>query len=292
MLPNGSAFVRVDPPEQSPDDLYISAAQVRRCELVSGDRVSGPVRAPRRSERYASLLRIDTINGASADEVAAGTRYEDVPADWPAERLALAAGDPTLEAIEWLTPLGRGSRAVIAGGRFAGKSEVLRRIAGALQEQVELTLSVALGGCSPGGGHAVERRSARARGRAQLRRLGRRPGAGAGACARDRPSHGRPRRPRGRPDRHPRRTPPARRPQGPVRGPQPARQWLADGDRNHVQPLGRGDDRGRARPPSRLHRPSATRSTWPPAGRYGRTCLVGEDGAAAITRARASALED
>src|SRR5215218_6418473 len=28
-------------------DIYISAAQVKRCELVSGDRVGGPVRAPR-----------------------------------------------------------------------------------------------------------------------------------------------------------------------------------------------------------------------------------------------------
>ena len=149
MLANGSAFLRVDPPEQSPDDLYISSAQVRRCELVSGDRVSGPVRTPRRSERYASLLRIETINGAPADEVAAGTRYEDLPADWPSERLALAASDPTLEAIEWLTPFGRGSRVVIAGGRFAGKSEVLRQIAVALQAQPELTLGVALVGVRP-----------------------------------------------------------------------------------------------------------------------------------------------
>jgi len=149
VLANGSAFVRVNPPEQSSDDLYISSAQVRRCELVSGDRVSGPVRTPRRSERYASLSRIDTINGAPADEVAAGTRYEDLPADWPAERLALGGGDPTLEAIEWLTPLGRGSRAVITGGRFSGKSEILRRIAEALQSQQELALSVVLIGVRP-----------------------------------------------------------------------------------------------------------------------------------------------
>ncbi len=163
---------------------------MRRCELVSGDRVSGPVRKPRRSERYASLLRIDTINGAPADEVAVGTRYEDLPADWPSERLALAASDPTLEAIEWLTPLGRGSRAVIAGGRFAGKSEVLRRIAAALQGQPELTLSAALVGVRPEELTAVAGRSARTRGRAQLRGLGRHPGAGARARARDRPPHG------------------------------------------------------------------------------------------------------
>src|SRR6202030_1601323 len=63
VLGNGSAFLRVDPPEPSDEDVYISAAQVRRCELVSGDRVTGPVRTPRRSERYPSLVRVDTING-------------------------------------------------------------------------------------------------------------------------------------------------------------------------------------------------------------------------------------
>src|SRR2546429_2958222 len=52
VLPNGSGFLRVSPPEPSDDDVYISAAQVRRCELVSGDRVSGPVRTARRSERF------------------------------------------------------------------------------------------------------------------------------------------------------------------------------------------------------------------------------------------------
>ena len=128
LLGNGSAFLRVDPPEPCDDDVYISAAQVRRCELVAGDRVTGPVRTPRRSERYPSLVRIDTINGASADTVSEGARYEDLPVVYPSERLALDSKDHTLEAIEWLTPLGRGSRAVIVGPPRAGKTETLRRL--------------------------------------------------------------------------------------------------------------------------------------------------------------------
>ena len=71
------------PAEPTDDDVYVSAAQVKRCELVSGDRVGGPVRAPRRSERYPSLIRVDTINGRPADEVAEGTRFEDLPVAWP-----------------------------------------------------------------------------------------------------------------------------------------------------------------------------------------------------------------
>jgi transcription termination factor Rho len=132
LLGNGSGFVRVSPPEPSDGDVYISAAQVRRCELVSGDRVSGPVRKPRRSERYPSLVRVDTINGAPAEEVAEGTPYDELPCTFPAVRLELGSDDPTLKAIEWLTPIGRGSRVVITGGALAGKTETLRRLAAAL----------------------------------------------------------------------------------------------------------------------------------------------------------------
>jgi len=128
LLDNGSAFLRVDGPDPSDDDVYISAAQVRRCELVNGDRVSGPVRAPRRSERYPSLVRVEEINGEPADRVSEAARYDDLPVAYPSERITFAAKDATLEAIEWLTPLGRGSRAVLAGPARAGKTHTLRRM--------------------------------------------------------------------------------------------------------------------------------------------------------------------
>ena len=149
LLGNGSAFLRVDPPEPSDEDVYISAAQVRRCELVSGDRVSGPVRTPRRSERYPSMARVDTINGVSAEAVAEGPRSDDLPVAHPRERLELDANDPTLKAIEWLTPIGLGSRALIVGPSRAGKSETLRRILGALAGREGLELSVVLAGVRP-----------------------------------------------------------------------------------------------------------------------------------------------
>jgi transcription termination factor Rho len=149
LLSNGSGFVRLSPPEPSDGDVYISAAQVRRCELVSGDRVSGPVRRPRRSERYPSLVRVDTINGVPAEEVAEGTPYDDLPCAFPSVRLELGSEDPTLKAIEWLTPIGRGSRVVITGGARAGKTEVLRRLAGVLSGTEGVELSLVLTGVRP-----------------------------------------------------------------------------------------------------------------------------------------------
>lgn len=149
ILPNGSALLRVQPPGDSDADVYVSAAQVRRCELVPGDLVSGPVRAPRRSERHPSLIRIDTINGEPADSVAEGTRYEELPVAYPSERLSFDSEDPTLKAIEWFTPIGRGSRAVIVGGTRSGKTETLRRILDALAGREGLELSLVLAGVRP-----------------------------------------------------------------------------------------------------------------------------------------------
>src|SRR5829696_2453467 len=150
LLGNGSAFIRLgEDGETTDDDVYVSAAQVKRCELVTGDRIAGPVRAPRRSERFPSLVRVDTINGRPAGEVAEGTKFEDLPAAGPAERIALGSEDVTLKAVEWLTPFGKGSRVLLCGGPRAGKSELARDIAEALSGRDGLELLVVLAGVRP-----------------------------------------------------------------------------------------------------------------------------------------------
>jgi transcription termination factor Rho len=148
LLANGSGFLRLSPPDPTDDDVYISAAQVKRCELVSGDRVAGPVRPARRSERFPSLIRVDTINGRPAEEVAEGTRFEELPVAWPAERIAVS-GDATVEAIVAAAPFGKGSRVVIAGPSRSGKSEALRRLAAALASVSGLEVSAVLIGVRP-----------------------------------------------------------------------------------------------------------------------------------------------
>ena len=149
LLGNGSGFIRLSPPEHTDDDIYISAAQVKRCELVTGDRVAGPVRPARRSERFPSLIRVDTINDRPADEVAEGTRFEDLPAAFASERFELGSEDPTVKAIEWLTPFGKGSRVLVVGAPRAGKTEALRRLAGALAGRDGVEVSLVLAGVRP-----------------------------------------------------------------------------------------------------------------------------------------------
>jgi transcription termination factor Rho len=149
LLPGGSGFLRVNGPEPSDDDVYISAAQVKRCELVAGDTVSGPRRPPHRSERFPSLVRIDTVNEKPADEISERTRFEDLPAEFPTERFKLGTRDQTLKAIEPLAPFGRGSRVIITGGPWAGKSHLLKLLAGVFAKEKTVTAFSALAGVRP-----------------------------------------------------------------------------------------------------------------------------------------------
>jgi len=148
VLPNGSGFIRIDPPEHSDGDVYVSAAQIRRCELSSGARVGGPVRAPRRSERHPSLVRVETIDGVPADE-ATPARFDDLPAAFPEQRFELGSDDDTLALVDRVAPFGRGSRVTIVGGARSGKTELLRSLARLLAAAEGLEASLALAGVRP-----------------------------------------------------------------------------------------------------------------------------------------------
>jgi len=168
----GAAFLRVNPPDPSDDDVYISPAQVKRCELSTGDRVSGPVRLPRRSERHASLARIEMINGVPADEAVEAPKpgasrsargrgrareaRQEAPSQeapsgpaFPSQLLAFPSGDAALSSVQRLAPIGFGSRAVIVGPSRSGKSELLRRMLVALAGRSDLEVELVLVGVRP-----------------------------------------------------------------------------------------------------------------------------------------------
>ena len=61
VLQDGFGFLRS--PEANylpgPDDIYVSPSQIRRFSLRTGDTVEGQIRAPKDSERYFALLKIN-----------------------------------------------------------------------------------------------------------------------------------------------------------------------------------------------------------------------------------------
>jgi transcription termination factor Rho len=87
ILPGGSGFMRADAFVHAREDVYVSPAQIRRCELRAGDEISGPVRPPRRSERYPSLVRVETVNGQSADSTSDRASFDDLTPTFATEAL-------------------------------------------------------------------------------------------------------------------------------------------------------------------------------------------------------------
>jgi transcription termination factor Rho len=143
ILPNGSGFLRVDPSGQSRDDIYVSPAQIRRCELRAGDEVAGPMRPARRGERHPSLVRVETVNGADAEPPEERPHFAELTPVFPSDRLA--APDELAQV-----PFGKGSRVAIGGPPGAGASRLLREIAAVLADRhPEVELAVALAGVRP-----------------------------------------------------------------------------------------------------------------------------------------------
>jgi transcription termination factor Rho len=143
ILPNGSGFMRPDPFAHSREDVYVSPAQIRRCELRAGDQVEGPVRSPRRNERHPSLVRIDKVNGGDAEQPAERLRFEDLTPVFATQALTSPDG---LDA----TPFGRGSRVAVGGPPGSGITTLLRRIVLGLKAAHEdLDVVVVLAGVRP-----------------------------------------------------------------------------------------------------------------------------------------------
>jgi transcription termination factor Rho len=77
------------------------------------------------------------------------TRFEGLRSRFPDEPFTFASDDPILAAIESLTPIGKGSRVTIVGPARAGKSELLRRLTGALAGRDDVELLLVLVGVRP-----------------------------------------------------------------------------------------------------------------------------------------------
>jgi transcription termination factor Rho len=83
------------------------------------------------------------------DSASERARFEAAPARFPHSVLRLGGEDPALAAMEALAPFGLGSRVTVVGPPRAGKTELLRRIAGALPGRDGLRVLLLLVGVRP-----------------------------------------------------------------------------------------------------------------------------------------------
>jgi transcription termination factor Rho len=125
-------FLRLGGLTSRDDDVYVSASQVRRCDLRPGDEVTGPAREPRRGERHRALVHVDAVNGADPQEEGR-VDFDSLTPEPPSRRIKLAFDSGVLAgAVDLLAPLGYGQRMLVRATARSGRTTLLRELGQAI----------------------------------------------------------------------------------------------------------------------------------------------------------------
>jgi transcription termination factor Rho len=136
MMPDGYGFLRSSDYNylSSPDDVYVSPSQIKLFGLKTGDTVYGSVRPPKEGEKYFALLKVETINNKSPDEVRDRVPFDYLTPLFPFEKLNLFVNpsDYSTRIIDLFTPIGKGQRGLIVSQPKTGKTMLLKAVANAI----------------------------------------------------------------------------------------------------------------------------------------------------------------
>ena len=136
ILPDGYGFLRSASWSyiSSPDDIYMSPSRIQSLGLRRGDTVVGPVRPPRRGERYLALHSVESVNGMAPEAATGRPIFEKLTPWYPDRRLQLEVpgGELSVRIIDLVAPVGLGQRGLIVSPPKAGKTTILRNIGNAI----------------------------------------------------------------------------------------------------------------------------------------------------------------
>jgi transcription termination factor Rho len=136
MMPDGYGFLRSSDYNylSSPDDVYVSPSQIKLFGLKTGDTVFGAVRPPKEGEKYFALLKVETINSKSPDEVRDRVPFDYLTPLFPFEKLNVftTPSDYSTRIIDLFTPIGKGQRGLIVAQPKTGKTMLLKAVANAI----------------------------------------------------------------------------------------------------------------------------------------------------------------
>ncbi len=152
IVEDGIGFLRAEHFLPGPDDIYVSQSQIRRFGLRTGDMVIGQVRAPKDSEKYYGLLRVETVNGLDPETAKKRPAFESLTPIFPETRFNLETNKNILSTrfLNLVAPVGMGQRGLIVSPPKAGKTTILKDVANAISHNYpDVHLMVALIGERP-----------------------------------------------------------------------------------------------------------------------------------------------
>ena len=138
ILADGYGFIRSSDYNylSSPDDIYVSPAQIKANGLKTGDVVDCTVRPPFDNEKYFALCNVKAINGRNPSEVRNRVAFEHLTPLFPEEKFTLcgdkATTNPSVRIVDLFSPIGKGQRALIVAQPKTGKTILMKDIANAI----------------------------------------------------------------------------------------------------------------------------------------------------------------
>ena len=120
VLQDGFGFLRAIESNYlpGPDDIYVSPSQIRRFGLRTGDSIEGEIRAPKNSERYFALLKVDKLNFDNPEKTRDKIAFDNLTPLYPDKQLIMEVEktkieknvDQTARLIDLISPIGKGQR--------------------------------------------------------------------------------------------------------------------------------------------------------------------------------------
>ena len=134
IMNEGYGFLRQGSFLRGANDIYVSNSQIRRFNLKNGDYIYGEARAPKNSEKYYGLLRVESVNELDPEAVRGRSNFGSLTPTFPDKMINLETTPEELSTrlINMVAPIGRGQRGLIVSPPKAGKTVLLKKIANAI----------------------------------------------------------------------------------------------------------------------------------------------------------------
>ncbi len=135
-VPDGYGFLRSPDYNYvaSPDDVYVPGYLIKQNGLKVGDTIRGSIRPPKDNEKYFCLVKIESVNGKTPEEVRDRVAFEHLTPLFPDEKLNLCDNPKNYpnRIIDMVSPIGKGQRGLIVAQPKTGKTWLLKGIANAI----------------------------------------------------------------------------------------------------------------------------------------------------------------
>lgn len=134
IMADGYGFLRKENYLQSAKDIFVPPQYIRRFNLRTGDKISGPGKLQRETDKYQAILYIKEVNGQPPENMIHRPQFDRLTPVYPDEKYILETtrNELSTRIMDMIAPIGKGQRGMIVSPPKAGKTILLQKIANAI----------------------------------------------------------------------------------------------------------------------------------------------------------------